>query len=186
MTEEADGGPAKLTLGRLCVERVVPVRLEYHAHVDRGPGQPSLSKPRADDETARPSVAGLSRLGSGIFVTSDILFVCCLFRGSRRAGRAGPPECDHHSDPTRGALQPDEPRPCGLGRWSQSALRPRPPLAGPAALPRAARAGESRVLAGRPPRPRRLRLRPGGFGPAAGHCYPRLLNRMSEPQSLFL
>ena len=85
MTEEADGGPAKLTLGRLCVERVVPVRLEYHAHVDRGPGQPSLSKPRADDETARPSVAGLSRLGSGIFVTSDILFVCCLLRG-----RAGP------------------------------------------------------------------------------------------------
>ena len=41
-------------------------------------------------ETARPSVAGLSRLGSGIFVKSDILFVCCLFRGSCRPDRPGP------------------------------------------------------------------------------------------------
>ena len=32
-TEEADEGPAVLTLGRLCVEIVVQERLKYHAHV---------------------------------------------------------------------------------------------------------------------------------------------------------
>ena len=39
---------------------------------------------KTDDENARPFVAGLSGLGSGIFVISAILFVCCLFRGSCR------------------------------------------------------------------------------------------------------
>ena len=47
---------------------------------------------KTDDKTARPSpsVVGLSVLGSGIFVTSDILFVCCLFRGYSRPGRPVP------------------------------------------------------------------------------------------------
>ena len=53
-----------------------------------GVEMPSLTK--SDDETARPSVAWLSRLGSGIFLTSDILFACCFFRGSRLVGGPGP------------------------------------------------------------------------------------------------
>ena len=54
-----------------------------------GVEMPSLTK--TDDESARPPAAGLSKLGSGTFETSDIVYsFCCLFRGSGRPDESGP------------------------------------------------------------------------------------------------
>ena len=60
---------------------------------------------KTDDEIARPSVAGLSRLGSGIFVTSDNPFAvassearscsAALGRVRRRFQRRTVPTCAH-------------------------------------------------------------------------------------------